>query len=358
MNLHQKTRPYKIDIFGLQDNFIGSLQSYEDTFLGQVVEPLMEIKDDGTQVFSCKIPKFYLSEEPNTKITNPRWQDIENGVLAENTRVLKVFIQFSEKQIKVYPFIIDKIVNKRDKNFGVYKEIVCNGLAFAELGKQGYKIELNSFTLEQDFIKDSTTLATIDYWLDKVFPNEKDEEGFVTKWLTPWCYEIRMDWSGYLEEISNTFIDGGTSGQIEGYKFYNGNTSEYIDENTLKKWWQINAGTSATLYQPRDETIIYEKPYISNWDIVDGKLSPVSVVSFKEKARYVDCANSNKYNITQTIAETFEVFCVYEYTCEPNGHFKKTYFDEAGNIWTGKKVIFFNRAIKTNNPYVINFQKY
>jgi hypothetical protein len=52
----------------------------------------MEIKDDGTQVFSCKIPKFYLSEEPNTKIVNPRWQDIENGILAENTRILKVFI--------------------------------------------------------------------------------------------------------------------------------------------------------------------------------------------------------------------------------------------------------------------------
>ena len=315
----------------------------------------MEIKDDGTQTFTCKIPKFYLSEEPNSRIINPRWKDIENGILAENTRVLKISIQFSEEQTKVFPFIIDKIVNKRDKNFAVYKEITCNGLAFAELGKQGYKVELNAFTLEQDFAKDDSTLATIDYWLDKIFPNEKDENGYITKWLTPWCYEIRMDWRGYLEELSKTFINGGMAGQIEGYSFYDGKTSIY-DEETIEKWIQIDAGTSGPLYQPRDETVIYENPYVADWDVVNNKLSPVSVVSFKEKARYIDCSNSNKYNITQSIAEAFEVFCIYEYTCEPNGHFKKTYFDEAGNIWTGKKVIFFNRAIKSDNPYVINYQ--
>jgi hypothetical protein len=52
----------------------------------------MEIKEDGTQTFTCKIPKFYLSEEPNEKIINPRWQDTENGILAENTRVLKISV--------------------------------------------------------------------------------------------------------------------------------------------------------------------------------------------------------------------------------------------------------------------------
>lgn len=195
----------------MQDNFIGNLQSYEDTFLGQVVDPVLEIKDDGTQTFNCKIPKFYLSESPNTKIINPRWQDVENGILAVNTRILKVTIDFEEKGQKVYPFIIDKITNRREGNFTVYKEISCSGLAFAELGKIGYKIELNNTILEQDFLKDDTTLANINYWLDKVFPNEKDENGMVTKWLTPWCYEIRMDWRGYLEEICKTFIDGGTA---------------------------------------------------------------------------------------------------------------------------------------------------
>ena len=96
INLHQETRPYKIEVFGLQDNYIGCLQSYEDSFIGQVVEPRLEIKADGTQTFTCKIPKFYLSEEPNTRVINPRWKDAENGILAENTRVLKVYVQFSD----------------------------------------------------------------------------------------------------------------------------------------------------------------------------------------------------------------------------------------------------------------------
>lgn len=103
----------------------------------------MEIKDDGTQTLTLKIPKYFISEVPNERITNPRWKDIETGILAENTRVLKVSIQFADDSVedgyitKVFPFIIDKIVNRRDNSFGVYKEVTGNGLAFAELGKVG-----------------------------------------------------------------------------------------------------------------------------------------------------------------------------------------------------------------------------
>lgn len=356
LNLHEETRPYKIDVFGLQDNFISVLQSYQDNFIGQIVEPYMEIKDDGTQTFSCKIPKFYLDEIHNTKVINPRWKDVQYGVLAENTRVLKIYIKFDdEEQPKIFPFIIDKIVNKRDKDFSVYKEITGNGLAFAELGKLGFKIELNSTILEQDFEKDSTTLATIDYWLDKVFPNEKDENGIIRKWLTPWSYEIRMDWRGYLEEPSNIWIDGGEAGQYDGYDFYNSRDASYTDKK-MKNWLTINAGTSDILYKLRDEDKIYEDPYVSNWAVINGSLRPIAVEPFVEKARYVDCKNSNKYNITQTLAETFEVFCTYEYKCNSDGHFVKDYYDEYGNLWTGKKVIFFNKAIKTDNPLVINYQ--
>lgn len=132
--LTQKSRPYKIEIFGLQDNFIGTLQSYNDSFIGQVTEPVVEIKDDGSQSFTCSIPKFYINPETNLKMENPRWGDIKNGILAENTRILKVFLE-EDGETKVYPFIVDKITDKRDSHFSVYKEIEANGLAFAELGK-------------------------------------------------------------------------------------------------------------------------------------------------------------------------------------------------------------------------------
>ena len=131
-----------MEVYGLQDNYIGVLQSYSDIFLGQVVSPKLSIQDDGTQTLTFSIPHYYIDQETNLRVENPRWRDTENGILAENTRVIKVFIDYSNNQV-VYPFIIDKIIDKRDSNFQVMKEVEASGLAFAELGKTGYKLELN-----------------------------------------------------------------------------------------------------------------------------------------------------------------------------------------------------------------------
>ena len=67
--------------------------------------------------------------------------------MAENTRILKVFLKNGEED-KIYPFIVDKITDKRDSHFSVYREVEASGMAFAELGKTGYKLELNSHTIE------------------------------------------------------------------------------------------------------------------------------------------------------------------------------------------------------------------
>lgn len=302
-------RPYKVEIYGLQDNFIGTLQSYNDSSIGRIIEPILEISTDGTQKFTCSIPKYYIDKTTNQKLPNPRWQDSENGVLAENTRVLKVFIKY-KKETKVYPLIIDTLVTKRDEHFSVYREITASGLAFAELGKLGYKLELTHETLEADYKDNPNTVATINYWLDKVFPNERDENGKVIKWLTPWCYEVRMEWDSLSGEVLAS-----------------------------------------------DK--IYDSPCVDSWGLTaDGKmLTPLSVSAYQEKARYIDCQYSNKYNITQTIAETYEVFCAYEYKCAENGTFIKNYTDENGNHWTGRKAVFYNRAIDMDNPLVVNYQK-
>ena len=213
----------------------------------------MSLSKDGTQKFTCSIPRFYINPKTNEKIINPRWEDINNGVLAENTRVLKVFVEIDNEK-KVYPFIVDTIVDKRDSHFSVYKEVTGNGLAFAELGKTGLKLELNADTvkLEQEENKDKEIVPTLQYWLDKVFPNIKDPEtGKVVKWLSPWCYEIRMDWSHYSDK-----------------------------EN-------------------RETNKVYSDAYINGWEIKDGVLAPTGVNPYEEKARQIDCSkNGNKYNIT------------------------------------------------------------
>ena len=227
------------------------------------------------------------------------------GVLAENTRILKAFVRFDDK-VKIYPFIIDKITDSRDDNFSVYKQVSANGLAFAELGKVGYKLELTQDILELEVEKDNTIVPTIDYWLDKVFPSEKDASGNVTRWLTPWCYEVK---------------------------------TEYYESDRV-------AGK------------VYDEEYVNNWNVgSDGTLTAASYEPTREKARIISCKDSNKYNITQTIAETFELFCRYEYSCDERGSFVKTYTDSAGKVWTGRKVIFYNRAIKKDNPLIIEYKK-
>lgn len=246
---------------------------------------------------------------------NPRWVDINNGVLAENTRVLKVFLQ-TGNETKVFPFVVDKITDSRDNNFSVYRKIEASGLAFAELGKVGYKLELSqeTLTIERELNKDYNILPTINYWLDKVFPNKKDENGNIIEWLSPWCYEIRMDWSHYTDEL-------------------------------------------------REQTKIYTDAYISSWGILESesedtadKMVAEGIVLSEEKARFINCKNSNKYNITQDIAEAFEVFCVYEYKCAKNGQFIHSY-QQDGKRWTGRKVVFYNRAIKGENPLIIDYEK-
>ena len=73
-----------------------------------------------TQNSLAQSQDFISIPRTNEKLINPRWEDINNGVLAENTRVLKVFVE-KDNEKKVYPFIVDKIVDKRDSHFSVYK---------------------------------------------------------------------------------------------------------------------------------------------------------------------------------------------------------------------------------------------
>jgi hypothetical protein len=208
----------------------------------------------------------------------------------------------------VYPFIIDEIIDTRDEHYATYKEIKANGLAFSELGKVGYKLELTEAIINSDLEKDSNTVATIDYWLDKVFPNVKNGNGEIIEWLTPWCYEIRMDWKNYLDAVE------------------------------------------------RENTKIYDDAYTSSWTIDKyNNFISQEITSSREKARIINCVNSNKYNITQTLAETYEVFCNYEYTCTANGQFMGSYVDECGHTWTGRKVVFYNRAIKTEAPIYVEY---
>lgn len=109
----------------------------------------------------------------------------------------------------------------------------------------------------------------------------------------------------------------------------------------------------------RETNKMYDDIQVTKWDVVDGKLIPTETSVLQEKARYINSdKGSNKYNITQTIAETFGIFCIYEYKCETNGQFVKTYYDKEKECYmTGRTAVFYNRAIKTDDPFTLDYQK-
>jgi len=77
----------------------------------------------------------------------------------------------------------------------------------------------------------------------------------------------------------------------------------------------------------RDPSKLYEEAYTTSWN---NNLTPNEMEKRREKARAIEAEHSNLYNITQTIAEKFGIFCRYEYL-----------YDDNYNI-TGKKIVFYN----------------
>ena len=301
-------RDYEVSLWTIQDSFITVLKSFGINHKGQVQEPEMNIKDDGTLEFSFSIP-MYLREN-GKKIENPLWYNTRNGNVLVDLRKLKViFNKKVPKKERVFEFLITKVTEKHEKG-SLFCEIESEGLAFHELGKIGYKISLSKDSFYEDFENDNTLKATLNYWCDKVFGTGNHKK-------TKWEYEVCMDW---------TTKDGSIQTIIGEECFDN-----YIDLSDENKEI-VNNNREAHGYRRHDK--IYEDEYISAWNVKNNQLVATNVEAYKEKERLVDIKESNIYNITQTLAETFGVFCRYEYI-----------HDELYYI-VGRKIIFYNNFIQ------------
>jgi len=275
--VNKDIRPYEISLWTLQDGFITVLKPLGLGNKGQIEKPQFNLKTDGTQELSFQLPMYY--RDGGELIENPIWYSYRDGLLVENLRKLKlIFNKGNKAQEKVFEFVITKITETH-ANGQLVCEVESEGLAFQELGKNGYKLTFNQDTFQLDYDKwwesenrkdEDEPIASIDYWAKQIF------EG------TDWDYEVRMDWSsfdGVLDE------------------------KERVANSNLR---QANK--------------IYEEEYIASWQDDGGKLSPMELVDFREKARLIDVEKSNRYNITQTLAETFGVYCKYEYGYDENYH--------------------------------------
>lgn len=295
-------RDYEVSIWTLQDSFIAILKQSNLENMEKIQEPKMVLKDDGDNSFSFKIPMYLkrdtdLTEKPYFKdesvfVENPIWYTVRNGNLISSLRKIKVIFNKHSSDEEVFEFIINDIKETHEGKSKIC-EVECGGLAFHELGKQGYDIVLSGKEYDADykewFDSDRTKpepINNIDYWIKKVLVNSN------------WNYVINMDWSLY-----DGIIDGNRSSNV------------------------------------RQANKVYREPYISSWTIDENanKLfaaNSVTNLDELEKRAIVEGAESNRYNLLQSIAEAFQVFCKFKYLYDDNYHI------------IGRQVVFYNNFIK------------
>ena len=319
------TRDYEVSLWSLQDSFITVLKQYGLEFKGQIQDGKLSNRDDGTQTFSFTIPMYYYKN--GQRIENPSWYSVTKGALLANMRKIKVIFNKDAEdssKIQVYQFLIVK-VKERHEDAKLFCDVECEGLAFHELGKIGYKITLSADDFYNDdydwatngewtdsygTIHTEQPLATLNYWNDRVFST-----------INNWTYEIQMDWNSHsLYQV-----------QQEGIE------DDYIVTNDTISFLRI-----------RDPHKLYEDDFVDSWkNNNEGNLVPAHITSAREKARVgINISESNIYNITQTLAELFGVFCKYEYKYDKNFHI------------IGRKVIYYNNFLNEKNGLIDLNYKY
>lgn len=314
-------RSYEVSIWTLQDSFITVLKPLNLEHKGAIQDGKITLQDDGENRISFSIPMYI--REKGEFIENPLWYNTEDGNLIANLRKLKVIFNKKTADERVFEFIITKVTENHE-GFEKTCEVEGEGLAFNELGKQGYKISLseddlyNEVSDELDALKadDSTegisVKNNINYWIDKVLAG------------TNWNYSIQMDWS---------IVDGVIDQYEEG-------ATRYSDLNEEQRA-TLNFNRESNGLRRHDR--IYEDAYVSSWSISNNTLIPATVVESTEKLRMVEGNESNRYNLLQSIAEAFEVYTKYKYYYDKNYHI------------IGREVIFYNNFLDEDNTIDLTY---
>ena len=295
----KEIRSYEVSLWTLQDEFITVLKWSDVEQKGRIQEPQMELNIDGTEKFTFKIP-MYLESFANGKrtvIENPNWYNTKNGNLMEGMRKIKVIFNKDTTVKKCFEFLITKITEEHQED-QLFCNIECEGLAFHELGKIGYKINLSL----DNFLLDHESWEKKGYWIkeDGTQVNTEPKQN-----VNYWCEQC-----GLALADANTPI------------------------NPKKWYYKINMDWSAFQGLSRSSNTIYEEEYTTEWY---NNLNPKTRIASREKLRPISIDQSNIYNITQTIAETFNIHCKYEYQHDANNHI------------TSRTVIFYNNFMAEEN---------
>lgn len=276
-------RPYEISLWSHSDILLAVLLTSDTSMPGGGYDPRWYDGLNGEKKLTFTIPIKYFVEDTGEFINNEKWYNElkTSHSLANEKKIKLIFDKFKAGPSpntwghEIHELIIEGLSETRS-GLELFCEVTCVGAPFKELGKTGTELTLNIETvlLEQEKTEEIID-PTINYWLDKVFP-------------APLAGAITPSWT-YRIALNN--IMGMPSNRV------------------------------------------YETEHISDWQKVEGELKPIYTPEPVEKVRFVEVQDSNKYNITQSIAETFQVFVDYKY-----------YYDDYDNPFkiTRKEVLFFD----------------
>lgn len=308
--IRENLRNYEVSVWTLQDDFITVLRAPKLEHKGQIDSPVLTISDDGTEKFTFSIPMYLFKD--NERYENPIWYTTRNGMIMQNLRKIKVIIDKAAQYEKVYEFLINNVSEQHSEKTLMCK-VECDGLAFNELGKVGFKVSMSGDAFYNEdyewFIKARDSkgnlkvrqqpVATLQYWVNKCLkPAPESDAEWANQTISSarepgqWYYRVDMDYTAY---------------------------------------------SLASGDRTRDRHKVYEDEYITGWDD-EGEVPTYDVCA--EKERIIDVEESNLYNITQEIAKKFSVFCRYVYSYDANYHI------------IGRTVIFYNSFIKESEGFL------
>ena len=343
-------RPYEISVWTLQDSFLTTLKIPELRTRGHIEEPQMRLKTDGTEEIEFKVPMYY--RDKGETIENPLWYDIKHGLLLVGLRKLKVIFNKGKLKEGVFEFLITEVKETHEEG-QLYCSVKGSGLAFQELGKIGYNISLSSADYYNEYneyydsvlkraeeeglndqeIQELLTKAPLNnlpYWCNKIFKN------------TDWTYSIQMDWYAHdgkmLQRITNN--TSGTATVVDIAVVDKAQLGSEIGNREVISYTDLTEKQKITINQVRQDLglrrydTVYEDEYVASWVEKDSSLIPNEFISHKEKTRLVELKDGNIYNYSQTLAETFGVYCKYKYVYDDNYHI------------IGKEVVFYNNFIE------------
>ena len=353
MVTNKNTREYEVQLWTLQDSFITVLKSFNVDTFGTIEEPKMELSDDAEDRFTFKLPMYI--KNGNEFKENPNWYNVRNGNLIVNLRKIKVIFYRGTERQRVFEFVITKVTETHE-GFEKTCEVECEGLAFNELGKTGYNIDLSQELYEIDAengfeAEEGITLETVTQGYEYILQNKTVEIKNITILNNNnEYYPTSIDYDEYNYKVTITLPDGLSGPCNIKYTYVPINNINYwlakvFPENSVWEY-QINMNWGEFIEENRESNVIYEDGYIENW-IVDeaGNFIPTSIMNYKEKCRIVTESESNRYNLTQSIAETFGVFCRYIYEYDDNLYI------------INRKVEFYNNALQEQEE-ILDFTYY